>query len=105
MENPEYWNLLTSSLATNNLNKINETWAFLVLQGLVEADDSGKLAFNIALEKVNEEGEITGPSIPQRVASELQHAGVATKLANISDPWGKIAKSRLEIISNWINTK
>ena len=42
MESPQSWNLLTSSLAVSKLGDTARTWSFLLLQGLVRADESGR---------------------------------------------------------------
>ena len=94
MENPESWNLLTSSLAVSRLDRIEATWAFLVLQGVVDPHDRAKQAFATIVGEVLEQGEITGPSKALRVATRLGSHGMTTGAASEPDPWGKIAKSR-----------
>ncbi len=101
MESPESWNLLTSSLAVSQLDRIEATWAFLVLQGIVDPRDVTRQAFATIVGEVIEEGEITGPSEALRVATRLGSLGMTTGAAHKPDPWGKIAKSRRETVQSW----
>ena len=93
MENPESWNILTSSLAVSQLDKIEETRRFLVEQGLIDPDKATKLVFSKVVNGVLEEGEMTGPSESLRISIQLDSLGVTTDKANKADPWGDIAKS------------
>ena len=101
MESPESWSLLTGTLAVCNLRDVDKTWAFLVLQGLVNASESGRQALERAIAVVEEEGEITGPSDALRVANQLHARGITTPLSTTPDPWGKTAKSRIEAVNSW----
>ena len=101
MESPDTWTLLTSSLAVSKLGDVGKTWAFLVSQGLISSRDSGLLVLRKAVEEVEREGEITGPSEARRVAGKLHSAGLAAPLADEPDPWAKTAKLRIEVLRGW----
>ena len=96
MENPEGWDLLTSSLAVSNLNDVNKTWAFLRTQGLLVWQGKAQQAFEEIVAEVLTQGEITGPSEAHRIAVRLKSAGITTELATTPDPWGETAKVRLK---------
>ena len=101
MENPQSWNLLTSSLAVSTLEDIERTWSFLVLQGLVRTDAASRQVVAHSIGEVLEEGENTGPSMAFRVAAKLQKAGITAGRATQSDPWAKLAKGRLAVVEAW----
>ena len=101
MENPNGWDLLTSSLATSKLTDPSTTWAFLVLQGLVRDDENARGKFGKITKEVLAEGPITGPSEPCRISSALVAAGLNLPPSRTPDPWGKIAKSRMEMVNGW----
>jgi hypothetical protein len=71
-------------------------WAFLVSQGLVEDDRRSRVAFREALRKELDRGEITGPSLPRRVACHLDDVIVDPEGAGTPDPWGNEAKAAFE---------
>ena len=101
MESPQSWNLLTSSLAVSELGDSARTWSFLLLQGLVSADDPAREIVERSIAEVQEEGEITGPTMALRIADRLHAAGITTDLASRSDPWGEVAKARLAVVQGW----
>lgn len=101
MESPESWDALTASFAVCDLTKPYSAWAFVVVQGLVRDDSGDRDLFLRALEDEEARGEITGPSIPYRVAGALCRAGIVRSPGMIPDPWGKIAGTRLDAIASW----
>jgi hypothetical protein len=53
------------------------------------------------LEEEEARGEVTGPSLPCRVAGLLSRAGIVHPAGTRPDPWGKVAGGRLEAIASW----
>ncbi len=88
-------------MPVSQLDKIEVTWAFLVLEGIVDPRDVTRQAFATIVGEVIEKGEITGPSKACRVAIRLGSLGMTTGAANKPDPWGNIAKSRRETVQSW----
>jgi hypothetical protein len=102
MEPPESWNLLTSSLAVSNLDELDSTWAFLVIQGLVTDGELQRNSVAAIVHEVRAEGEITGPSEARRIADGVISRKISTVRALHPDPWGKAAKARREVILDWL---
>jgi hypothetical protein len=101
MESPESWDALTASLAVCDLNRAHSAWAFAALQGLVRDDPGDRDVFLRRLEEEKARGEITGPSLPCRVAGALSLAGITRPSGMLPDPWGKISGTRLEAVASW----
>lgn len=101
MESPSSWDLLTSSLFASTLQATGETWAFLMLQGLVRDEPGDREEFGAVVGEVMAEGEITGPSLAARIASRLSAAGLVLPAADSPDPGGRIAIERRQIVDGW----
>lgn len=101
MESPESWNALTASFAVCGLKTPHCAWAFAVVQGFVRDHPGDRDFFLRSLEEEDSCGEITGPSLPCRVAGTLSRAGMVSSAGLVPDPWGKIACTRLEAIALW----
>lgn len=100
MESPSTWNLLTASLAVQDLTQPHAVWSFLVVQGLVFDSGNQRERF---VEIVRHERvlDVTGPSVAARIADALLQAGIATSAASLADPWGRLAADRLCQIASW----
>lgn len=103
MENPQSWNLLTSSLAVSNLEDPSTTWAFLVVQGLVHDRADDRATFGRIVRDVLNEGPITGPSEASRVSMRLVQAGLNLPAGTLTDASGKLAHERAQVIASWRN--
>ncbi len=101
MESPDYWNALSASLAVCDLTNPHAAWAFVVVQGLVRDDPGDRDSFLRLLREEQVRGNITGPSIPFRVAGALIAAGLVRPAGMAPDPWGKVTGTRLEVIASW----
>ena len=101
MESPDYWNALTASLAVLDLTNPHSAWAFVVVQGLVRDDPGDRDSFLRLLRDEQVRGNITGPSIPYRVAGALIAAGIVRPAGMAPDPWGEVTGTRLEVIASW----
>ena len=101
MENPDQWDLLTASLAVSDLVDLSQTWAFLVLQGLVRDDGPARQQFDEIVLEVSAEGPITGPSEALRIASRIDRAGLALERSRRPDPMGRLALARRSIAVEW----
>jgi hypothetical protein len=91
MENPEYWDRLTATLAQVDLRDLEAVWGFLSHAGVIEHDRRG--AFDQVVTAVTGElarGEITGPSYARRIASHLQ--GFQSPRGAQPDPGGAEAR-------------
>lgn len=101
MENPASWNLLTASVAACDLEDLSESWAFLVLQGLVRDEERDRLEFASIVRHVRGEGAQTGPSEARRIASQLVLSGLCLPAYRKPDPGGAIARARAETVRGW----
>ena len=101
MESPKSWNALTASFAVCDLKEPRTAWAFAVLQGLVRDGSGDRDLFLRFLEEEDARGEITGPSLPCRVADALSSHGIVLPPGMLPDPWGRVAGIRLEAIASW----
>jgi len=98
MESPGSWDLLTSSLAISDLTQPLNVWAFLVVQGLVSDSGPQRDAF-LNIVRHEQQLDITGPSLPARVAHELFGTKIANPIGQGADPWATCAAERLETIA------
>ena len=96
MENPESWDLLTASLAVCNLADSNTTWTFLTRHGLVRDVVGDSATFEGLVQQALNRAPIPGPSVARSIAAALQQAGIALPAGAAPDPWGKMAKQRLQ---------
>ena len=94
MEDWSGWSLLTASLAVADLTDPDRTWAFLRGQELVEDTLSGPAPLAEAVRTEEARGEITGWTLPRRVAETLALAGATLTSSNESDPRGALAAER-----------
>jgi hypothetical protein len=101
MEHPRTWDLLTSSLAVSDLSREPETWAFLVIQGLVRDGEREREAFAKVTRAEGRRGDITGPSLPCRIAGGLRRELVTLPPADRADPEGELAVSRVDAVRGW----
>jgi len=97
MESPESWNLLTASLSVCDLEKHEAAWAFLTAEGLVRDNPADREVFFNVVKQELERGPIMGPSIASRVAAKLKSGRAVLLPAETPDPWGRIAKERLQL--------
>ena len=102
MENPESWDILTSSLNVTRLMDVSITWAFLVLQGLVRDKDGDRNVFATFVREVAAEGPVDGPSPAAGISSRLVRAGMTLPPAQRPDPDGQIAEARAKIVRDWL---
>lgn len=100
MEYPGSWSLLTASLAVCDLSRGELAWAFLTKNGLVRNQPGDSEAFLSLVRQEIDRGPITGPSVALRVETALKTVGIALPSGSTLDPWGKIAKARLKIVSS-----
>ena len=101
VEYPGEWDLLTASLAVGDLDAPFETWAFIVLQGLVQDNPGDREAFVKLVETVARREPKPGPSDAFLIAGELAATGIATEKAAVPDPFGKIAEKRRQQVERW----
>jgi len=101
MESPESWNVLTASFAICDVKNPLSAWAFAAVQGLVRDDPGDRDLFLRFLEEETARGDVTGPSLPYRVASALSLSGIVLPPGLLPDPWGEIAGARLEAVAPW----
>src|SRR5262245_38190760 len=101
MESPQSWNLLTSSLAVARLADTSHTWAFLVVQRLVRDEQGDRETFAGIVQKVLDQGPITGPSEASRIASGLFNAGLSLPAGSTPDPDAKTAAARRDLLQSW----
>jgi hypothetical protein len=94
MEFPGGWNLLTSSLTVSDLRNPEETWKFLVAQGLVRDQGHNRTTFVTLVEQERQAPPRPGPSLTYRLAESLYELGLATWFGRLPDPWGILARPR-----------
>ena len=100
MESPEWWDLLTSSIAVHDLEEPFFIWAFLVVQGLVRDLPGDRDAF-WRIVQYERSRDITGFSKPARIAASLSNAGISLPISKTPDPNGDIAMQRLQLLRDW----
>ena len=97
MESPEFLTLLTASLSVCDLEKAETVWTFLTAEGLVRDNPADREVFLNVVKQELDRGPMMGPGIASRVAGKLKAAGLVLSAGDTPDPWGRIAKEKLQL--------